>query len=612
MKKILVMALSWILAAGAAIAPAAFARLASAAEVPALDQTSLIDDLSGIDLDAYPKNETGTVTLLNFSEFGYAQIAADSDFGIYLYVYNPTERELSERVGANVVNMAVDYDAEGMPMEYANLSLTVIDRTDNFRFYKFRVTDGASIKARAREYAAAHGERRYDVVGIQLWGKGSASADAAEDNLISATYYFSGYAAGFDVGGSEESTLTCRVDKLETVPLTVYSTYYRQDGINGNGAGHHNQLSSVYFAIPKDKIQTYGMLYAVKCFWNERRTAPIIVTNRQDIYDDVSKYLGVDGSGSDFRIADNASGTGYDTIADWAFNPEIDLLGNIAWDVDDLTPIGFIFKSSKSSILDEHISSADMKNWISEYNFADYLFTDDVDEGRTYGNQEHTFYVDDPFDMTSFDSTASGWDKFVLSWQQFFGGKSWDWGEDVSDIEPIKYVTDEDFAGTDAVNADNLFINDFDYGAFKTFYDIQSEKNDVFLLRFAVTDYYANLQEVSLSDKLVQISDRTSTYMARETVFLNFDIIELAFKMEDGTETVLGVVADPIDIISGITPPNMVDGMSLWEKIIALICLVVLIIALLYFLPMIATVVVKIIEFPFKLLSSLFKRRKRK
>ena len=48
--------------------------------------------------------------------------------------------------------------------------------------------------------------------------------------------------------------------------------------------------------------------------------------------------------------------------------------------------------------------------------------------------------------------------------------------------------------------------------------------------------------------------------MARETVFLNFDIIELTFKMEDGTETVLGVVADPIDIIAGIDPPRVTDN----------------------------------------------------
>lgn len=607
MKKIVVMVLSWIIAAGAAIAPAAFARLASAAEVPALDQTELLDDLSGIDLNAYPKNESGTVTLLNFAEFGYAQIPSESEFGLYLYVYNPSERELSERVGANVVNMAVEYDAEGTPTEYAKLSLTVIDRTDNFRFYKFRVTDGASIEARAREYAAAHGERRYDVVGIQLWGKGSASADAAEDNSISATYYFSGYAAGFDVGGSEESTLTCRVDKLETVPLTVYSTYYRQDGINGNGAGHHNQLSSVYFAIPKDKIQTYGMLYAVKCFWNERRTAPIIVTNRQDVYDDVYVRLGTDGSGSDFGIYDRiVPGLGGNPTASWAYNNYKNLLTTTK------PYVGYVFQSKGTPILETQISSAEMKKWIDDHNWADFLFTDDVDEGRTYGAQEHTFYADEPFDMTSFNSQADGWEKFVLSWQQFFGGKSWDWGEDANAIEPIKYVTNEDFAGTDTVNADNLFVNEVDYGAFKTFYDTQHEKNDVFLLRFAVTDYWSNFVEVFEADQIFGSGDSGSTYMARETVFLNFDIIELTFKLEDGTETVLGVVADPIDIISGITPPNMVDGMSLWEKIIALICLVVLILAVLYFLPVIATVVVKIIEIPIKLLGRLFKRRKRK
>ena len=100
-----------IIAAGAAFAPAASVCLAYAAEAPALDQTKLLDDLDEIDLSAYPKNESGTVTLLNFAEFGYAQIPSESDFGIYLYVYNPSERELSERNGANTVNMAVAYES---------------------------------------------------------------------------------------------------------------------------------------------------------------------------------------------------------------------------------------------------------------------------------------------------------------------------------------------------------------------------------------------------------------------------------------------------------------------------------------------------------------------
>ena len=560
MKKLMVMVLSWIIAAGAAFAPAASVCLAYAAEAPALDQTKLLDDLDEIDLSAYPKNESGTVTLLNFAEFGYAQIPSESEFGIYLYVYNPSERELSERVGANMVNMAVAYDATGAPTEYANLSLTVIDRTDNFRFYKFRVTDGAPIEARAREYAAAHGERRYDVVGIQLWGKGSASADEAEDNAISATYYFSGYAAGMDAGGTTESSLTCRTDKLETVPLQIHSTYYRQDSINENGAGHHNQLSSVYFAIPKDKIETYGMLYAVKCSWDERRTTPIIVTNRQDVYTLVNTHLGISSyeiKDSALAICDNflhTIGGVYNYKRAWGYDisKHFDVL------MESYYAPGYSFFFDNDEILNVQISSVQMKQWISDHGFADYLFADDVDEGRTYGEQVHTFYADEPFDMTSFNSSASGWDKFVLAWQSVFGG--WDWGEDVNGIEPIKYVTDEDFSGTDSDDAERLFINDQDYSDFKTFYNTNNEKNDVFLLRFAVTDYYANMQYVQDLSKFFSDSERESTYLAEETVFLNFDIIELTFKLEDGTETVLGVVADPIDIIAGIDPPRVTDN----------------------------------------------------
>ena len=48
-------------------------------------------------------------------------------------------------------------------------------------------------------------------------------------------------------------------------------------------------------------------------------------------------------------------------------------------------------------------------------------------------------------------------------------------------------------------------------------------------------------------------------YYAQQTIFLNFDIIQLTFNKE-GVLTVIPVVSDPIDIINPYTPPDTVHG----------------------------------------------------
>ncbi len=177
-----------------------------------------------------------------------------------------------------------------------------------------------------------------------------------------------------------------------------------------------------------------------------------------------------------------------------------------------------------------------MRKWIYGHNKADYLFSDSVDEGRTKGYQEHTFTADEPFNMLTFNQTASGWDKFCLKWESVwsFGKSSWDFGPEQQDpVEPIRLVKDGDFTGADTADARKLYVHTEDFDEFESFYTANKSTKNVFLLRFAVTDYYSNLQTVitdltwwNPSTWQSGTQDKESTYMARETVFLDFDIIE--------------------------------------------------------------------------------------
>ncbi len=561
------------LAAGIAFsAGAAPATAVLADELTKFDQTQIENDLKQL------------IDGSGFMEYAYSSdsTVAEDYFGIYFYVYNPTEREVSTRAGANVVNMAVSYDAEGEPTEYANCALTVLDCTDNHRFYKFKLTNSAAAYDRAKAYASAHdGVRRYDIAGIQLWFAGDANAtdEFPLNTERGVTYRCTGFGRGCGADKEAESTLQIATETLTTIALDVHQTYYRMKNINQNGANHVNQITSVYFSIPKNYTQKYGDLFSVKCEWDERRTTPILVTNNQDRYRQFYQYRGQSdpdiGSKEKFGVYDTWNGKAVvgTPASEWGWGYQItyDTHGNIEQvggvAVDSAMAPGWVFYTDESNILEAQITSGEMLHYADANGYADYLFADDVDSGRAYGQQEHIFYADEPFDLLTFNSSADGWDKFALGWKQFwsFGKVNYDWGDGNTTVDPIKRVIDSDFDASDALAAENLLVHKLDFEDFKAYYDEQSPDHDVFLLRFAATDYYAAQCTVATAAEWWDISswftgkiDRNSTYMARETVFLDFDIIHLGFGDRDNL-TIIPVVADPIDIISGIDPPPVLN-----------------------------------------------------
>ena len=193
--------------------------------------------------------------------------------------------------------MAVGYDEEGNPNDYANIPLKLCGISTgelSKLIYKFRVMDGGTLLRNARTQETDNGYRRYDIAGVQLWETGK---DYAVDYGVGGTYKFTGYAKGYGTDGNAESNLLCTVEELETVELDVKHTFYRTQ-TSSKGAHYQNQLDTVYFAVPKRFFDTYGTLQRIKAEWYEYKTKDIVVTSNQDFYDkyDRSKktrvYLG--------------------------------------------------------------------------------------------------------------------------------------------------------------------------------------------------------------------------------------------------------------------------------------------------------------------------------
>lgn len=556
------------------------------------DNTSVNEDLAEIDLSQYVFNSNGEISLITFVEYCFSSAPLKlGNYGLYIYIYNPARINISDRTGANRVNMAVSYNADGSPNEYENIPLELCGiSTGNIAglIYKYRVVDDDGIiLSNARSQDVSTGARRYDVAGVQLWQTGEPNAT---DYGVGGTFTFTGYSAGY--GDDEVSTLDCQFTELETVTLEVHPTNYRTDSSSA-GKDHQNDVASVYFSVDNDILEHYGKLQKIKAEWYEYKTAPIVVTNDSDLYNAVRPFVGKDiGEHTDaldyiltydrtFVLGTTVYAPSY-YIYDWTYNYEVTGY-DFRWDYT--SQLAYLFLADEEDLSDYYLSSEDLAAYIYGYTAsadkgyldckegqvsAD-LFEDNVDEGRTMGYNCIEIDSDDKFDLLSYADSHSTWETIIdYGLLDTILGRVPSDG-DIYGVEPIHKVEGSEVTGGDEAISETLFINENDVADFKEFYETETAADkSVFLFRFALTDYFSGALESGTSFGSLK---EGNAFMAQETVFLNFDIIQLTFNL-DGEYTVLGVTSNPIDIIGGITPPMEYEGW--WDRFLKILVAVIL------------------------------------
>lgn len=575
---------------------------AYAAEFTAYDKTTIEDDLRSLNIGNYPKNTGEKHRLLDeagFMEYGFSQstFIADNYFGIYFYLYNPCEREISTRAGANVVNIAIEYDTEGNPVKYENCPITYLDCTSNYRFYKFKLTNSADVYARALAYSKDHeGKRRYDIGSIQVWYLGDPNAtdsfvgkgDRADRDGISYTYFCTGYAAGCGADGSDQSTLVIDKQELNAISLEVKHTYFRPDKPNGKDYYTHDSLSSVYFAVPKKIVEAYGAMSRIRGEYLKARTNDIFVTGNEKYYKIfqtyVGKSMGCSGGPDKLSFATKEQASGMMGLGDHSsvmFNAD----DRYEDEVRELTQRGdyryidtlhYLFYAENGKA-DGYNVSGDllleyMKDYTEQYatpgselvagKYLDDLF-DWVDDGKTL------------FDISDQDMTEPLTEvEISQNWLQSVNGSySTTTGQIYKSKKAIYAVQHNDFVYTTNGELDteiisrNLLIDKSDVQDFTDYYNQYSGENVIYLIRFAADEYQScEAHEFSFSNDFMQSianlfggvamkNSDTNCYWSMEYVYLNFDIIDLTFTNEKGS-TVIPVVMSPIDIVGDITHPS--------------------------------------------------------
>lgn len=253
------------------------------------DETRIEDDIAHLDFTNYSRNMQGDPEVIYFTEYCYSVNSdVSSYYGLYVYVYNPTEEEIT-LTDRNKVEIAVEYKENGEANKFEKLPLTFLDKTDNNRFYKFKITDGHRLLPVAQKYASAHsGVRRYEIIEVEL-----VHGTESKGNSVSKIYEFSGYGAYCDKDKTPISSLVCKDYGARSIHLLLDHTNYRFGKKDAYDAGHYNgnfegticdELHSVYFSVPESYFNDFGDLTKIAAEWYEYKTKYMFVTSDDGAY----------------------------------------------------------------------------------------------------------------------------------------------------------------------------------------------------------------------------------------------------------------------------------------------------------------------------------------
>ena len=572
------------------------------------DRTNVLDDLKSSDgfaigdyyFDFDLLTESAGIT--NFVEWCYSANGEQDDFALYVYFYNPQKLDIKTDSASNRIQMATAYDKgkayiNASPTSYSTFPLIYCNKSTatgyEGLFYKFRIQLSTTAK-RVLLLNLQSTQRRYDVSGITL-----ATSDTVKEFPVGGTFRFTGYAKGYGVDGAD-STLEClEFLPLETIRLEVTSTNYRTV-TSGLGVGHQNDITSVYFSVPKkyiydDNGNEIANLQRIKAEWWEYKTNPIYVVGSQAAYDAMISNVSNPANAYDKNFS-NGYGLGIDELSvagatgliydRYNYTYNADGVFGIITETSRINFLHWLFPCVKVTDEDVLVTKEQLENYAKNHKGHVYeswitvgsqqisadLFQGVVDDGRTMGYNVKEFdNTVDRFDILSYKDTHG-------DWQAFFDYGFWQPTEESrEDIAPIEMVSKDNLSMTNNNLGYKYLVNSSDVNKFRTVSQTAWESDQVpYIFHFAQTDYYSEAGSVLKDGEKVADAQRSV-----ETVFLDFKIITLTFKTGEDYK-VIPVTQDPINIYKTITEhPDYdfqgEDDITMWDKILSALLLIAMV-----------------------------------
>lgn len=629
------------------------------------EQENIMDDLEGstingrlFDINDYPRDLSEDLKVLSFVEFGYSYYTStQSDFALYVYIYNPRHipfdydsslNEITFRVGGLT---SADYNS--YPLTFLNMSESS-DIRGRFLKYKIELSDS---EKQSILNALDHSSRVYEVTEVEL-APDSGSAIAYD---VSSKYTYTGYAAGYGINVDDEATLSCVVsgDVLSFSP-EVHHTFFRAEGNNGTNSYTQDTLYSVYFSVPNNLLDTYGEIVEIRASWLKAMTQWAFVTGNQVFYDLIEQYMGYDMSNGENTMLPLES-PNFSDISDYRIYAQ-DYDKNVVFDygqVGDIDSVvqgyteydgwfsGLFYAGSDTDSADSYVISSEillssMIGYHDEYDIKEDLVLDQTPANPQPGWYYGSYVFSTPYDgaylevdgkeysyskalFESWDSEETVADiaaddelpslhSVTLGktfWEKLFGGYHEVSSTTYDNINAIEKISEDSFLSTVSATCSNLYIDESDYEDFRLFYEEATAKDEtVYLFRFDVGEYSA-LETVlgTTNDSGLVTPDidviSTNGRIFKQNVYLDFDLIHLKLLSGD-TVTTIGVVMSPIDIIADSTPALDVNSdRSVLKSLLLILGLILLLVILMPVLPYIVRFVVWLIGLPFKLISAI-------
>ena len=355
---------------------------------------------------------------------------------------------------------------------------------------------------------------------------------------------------------------------------------------------------SVYFGVDNAIFEKYGALQKIHAEWLKAITGDIAVITKDGNYKYFEDYIGVDVSDKEFDYSLYTCITSKDGLFPavyWGYNIDGTMrTDKLAYLID---------KSNKETT---EISSEELQEYINWYSekfgnktvagkYSADLFSQ-VDANKT----DVTIDADSRFDINGF-STGSGF----LDWfnKLFNSGLEFD---DLKNKEPIYLIKESDFNGSKEEVSRRLLVSTSDVQKLEAAFHANNKKGKkTVLFRFATSEYESDDMALHHHGDLIRTWNGVG-YKAQETVYLDFDIIDLTFVNKD-VFNVIPVVSNPIDVIAGVTPPPSTstdNNLPWWVWLI--IALLVMVLLVLFVKP-VAEIVLLILKAIWAVISAPFR-----
>ncbi len=566
---------------GIGLASESITQPAFALEMPQskFERQNVLDDLNGatvngekFELMNYPYNASGTPQILSFIEFCYgATPEKQVDYGLYIYVYNPSKIAFNLKSTNNRLQMRTGGNSSA---SFSNgYKLKFLNSDDNGLFLKFKV-DLTSIQKSGILNRVQSSERVYEVSGFELMIEKNI-----EEYSVGITYKYSGYVKGYAPLSSQDGTLNCISDGgMLTLSPQVRSTAYRPEGTNGSPF-KQDTLHSVYFSIPNKILEKYGEMTKVHAKWLNAYTAPIFVTGNKGYYDKFFEQIGKEAGGK-YAFHTNSDGIyiGGHYFANYSHG--YNFSGNKV--ANEISKLHYVFYAENGNADNYTVPAEELvgdkskgvKGWFETYT-------------ENYSSDNVTL-VDERFDSVLFEKVDDKYTEKTISesdedfkltgikysskslWQKIYGLSAEIEYTNEYSISPMQKVTLEDISSIDDKTAfcNQFYIHETDYDKFCEYVNDADKRNEtVYLFRYMQSEYFSAEQaEGEYKEGFISngigipywgtyfATEDTNAFICQTWVQLGFNIIDITFKLND-VETVIPVVMSPIDIAPPLDHP---------------------------------------------------------